>query len=117
MTTKILSDEEKYMTTNNLGGEYNWQDPIYLLLKRETASPRFKIFLLKEQIYNQTFYQFCDACALHPYNKENLDELFREARNECVRRNITTLANEEMKEQLSTTNKPYTDKKNTLWCG
>lgn len=113
-----MSSVEKH----TLYGEYNWNDPIYKVLRRETASPRFKIFLMKKGVVNPLFYQYTDMLALHVRGGENLDDLMRKQRRMLVDEGVTTDANERMKKRFEK-GKPYTDLEEEdyhhgdVWCG
>lgn len=106
-----------------LYGEYNWDDPIYKTLRRETASPRYKIYLMKQGTLSTVFYQYTDMLALRSRSAENFDELFRKQRRLLVDEQITTEANDEMKQHFEKNNTPYQDLEESdwryekIWCG
>ena len=58
-----------------LYGEYNWDDPIYKVLRRETASPRYKIYLMQNGMLNIVFYQYTDMLALSSRAGIDFDDL------------------------------------------
>lgn len=111
------------MTTTNLYAEYAFNDPIYKILRKETASPRFKLFLITQQSKDIILYQYTDLLALKPRSGENLDALFREHRRYLVREGVQTNANEIMIEHFNDKHTPYKDlehepyKTTTIWCG
>ena len=106
-----------------LYGEYNWDDPIYKVLRRETASPRYKIYLMQQGRLNIVFYQYTDMLALRSRSGIDYDELFRKQRRMLVDEGIITDANEEMKQHFQKTNTPYRDleeedwRYGNIWCG
>ena len=111
------------MNTTNLYAEYAWDDPIYKILRRETASPRFKLFLIDKQSKDLVLYQYTDMLALKPRSGKNFDKLFREHRNFLVREGVETDANQEMIRCFEKTETPYKDLEQeeyaygTIWCG
>lgn len=116
------------MTTNSvtdftLYGEYNWSDPIYKVLRRETASPRFKLFMMKKGILNLLFYQYTDMTAMKLRGGSDLDDIMRKQRRLLVEEGIVTEANELMKNNFDTTKTPYEDLEEAdfefgpVWCG
>ena len=111
------------MTTTNMYAEYAWDDPIYRILRKETASPRFKLFLLKQNSKDILLYQYTDMLALQPRSGENFDALFREHRRFLVREGVETDANERMIECFSENQTPYKDLEQEpfenarIWCG
>lgn len=106
-----------------LYGEYNWEDPIYRALRRETASPRFKVFMMQKGMNNLLFYQFTDFLALHPRGKEDLDGLMRKQRRVLIDEGIVTEANERMKNNFKESGLPHKDLEEEdftygeVWCG
>lgn len=107
---------------HTLYGEYNWKDPIYKVLRRETTSPRFKIFLMKKGVVNPLFYQYTDFLAMKLRGGGDLDDLMRKQRRMLVDEGVTTDANEKMKHNF-TQGTPYTDLEEDdfhhahIWCG
>ena len=106
-----------------LYGEYNWNDPIYKVLRRETASPRYKIYLMKQGVLNPVFYQYTDMLALRSRSEEDFDTLFRKQRRLLIEEGIVTDANQEMHQQFTQTSTPYKDleeedfRYSNVWCG
>lgn len=106
-----------------LYGEYNWDDPIYKVLRRETASPRYKIYLMQQGMLNIVFYQYTDMLALQSRAGVNFDDLFRKQRRMLVEEQIETDANQEMSKHFTQTNTPYKDleeedwRYSNIWCG
>lgn len=116
------------MTTHSvddltLHGEYNWNDPIYKVLRRETATPRFKIFLMKKGVLNLLFYQYTDMLALKMRGGGDLDDLMRKQRRLLVEEGVVTKPNETMKESFEEHGLPHEDLEETdfrygdVWCG
>ena len=116
MTTRSVEDL-------TLHGEYNWEDPIYKVLRRETASPRFKIFMMKKGMLNLLFYQFTDMLAMKLRGGGTLDDLMRKQRRLLVEEGVVTEANEKMKALFEEHASPYEDleeadyKYGDAWCG
>lgn len=106
-----------------LYGEYNWDDPIYKVLRRETASPRFKLFLMKQASLTKVFYQYTDQLALRARGNINLDDLMRKQRRLLVDEGIVTDANETLKENCIENHHPHKDLEEdeyeyaAVWCG
>lgn len=104
-------------------GEYNWDDPIYKVMRRETASPRFKIFMMKKAMLNPLFYQYTDMLALRVRGGDDLDDILRKQRRLLVDEGIVTDANEKMAKSFEETGYPYEDLEETdfrygdVWCG
>ncbi|MFT4250666.1 MAG: hypothetical protein ACMXYD_04870 [Candidatus Woesearchaeota archaeon] len=111
------------MTTIDLYAEYASNDPIYKILRRETASPRFKLFLLEKKSKDLILYQYTDLLALKPRSGKNFDKIFREHRNFLVQEGVETDANQEMIRHFSQTQTPYKDleeeafENTRIWCG
>jgi len=105
-----------------LYGEYNWEDPIYKVLRRETTSPRFKIFLMKKGVMNPLFYQYTDMLAMRLRGGGTLDSIMRKQRRMLVDEGVVTDANERMKKHM-TSGSPYKDleeedfRHGDVWCG
>ncbi len=106
-----------------LYGEYNWDDPIYKVLRRETASPRYKIYLMQQGVLNLVFYQYTDMKALRSRSAEDFDTLFRKQRRLLVDEGVETDANKEMKKHFENYHAPYKDleekdwRYSSIWCG
>lgn len=116
------------MTTHNINdlplyGEYNWDDPIYKVLRRETASPRYKIYLMQQGRLNLVFYQYTDMLALNSRAGVDFDGLFRKQRRMLVDDKIETESNQEMHANFTQTQTPYSDleeedwRYGSVWCG
>jgi hypothetical protein len=111
------------MNTTNFYAEYAWDDPIYKVMRRETASPRFKLFLLEQKSTDLIFYQYTDMLALRNRSGENFDKLLREHRNFLVREGVETDANQEIARHFSQDVTQYKDLEEEdyhygkLWCG
>lgn len=111
------------ITDWGLYGEYNWDDPIYKVLRRETASPRFKIYLMKKGVLNLLFYQYTDFLGLRVRGGEDIDDLMRKQRNVLIDEGLTTEENEKMKQRFSDHHLPYGDlepedyRYGPVWCG
>lgn len=106
-----------------LYGEYNWSDPIYKIIRRETASPRFKIYMMQQGMLNLLFYQFTDMKALRMRAGIDLDGLMRKQRRLLIEERIVTDANEKMKRNYSQNGHAYEDLEEAdytygdVWCG
>ena len=106
-----------------LHAEYNWEDPIYKVLRRETASPRFKVFMMKKAMLNPLFYQYTDMLALRIRGGGDLDDLMRRQRRLLVEEGVVTESNERMQERMQETGRPYEDLEESdfrygdVWCG
>ena len=92
-----------------LYGEYNWQDPIYKVLRRETASPRFKIYLMKKGVLNLLFYQYTDMLAMRLRGGGSLDDIMRRQRRLLVDEGYETKANKAMHDNMKQRGIPYKD--------
>ncbi len=107
----------------NMYAEYNWDDPIYKIVRRETASPRYKLFLLQKKELNIIFFQYTDALALQSKNDTPFDALFREQRTQLINEGITTDANERLVKHFLEKKIPYKDDTKEeyaftdIWCG
>ncbi len=106
-----------------LYGEYNWKDPIYKVLRRETTSPRFKVYMMKKGRLNVLFFQFTDALAFSTRGGDDLDDLFRRQRRLLVDEGILPEKNIVMKNNFLSKKSPYEDLEindfnhGPLWCG
>ena len=111
------------MNTTNLYAEYAWDDPIYKVMRRETMSPRFKLFLLDKESKDLLFYQYTDWKALRNRSGDDFDAMMREHRNFLVREGVETQPNQEMAKHFSQEGTPYKDLEEEdyhygkIWCG
>ncbi len=113
----------KSVTEYTLYGEYNWDDPIYKVLRRETASPRFKIYMMQHGIMNLLFYQYTDMLALQVRGGDDIDDLMRKQRRLLIEEGMTTEPNEHMAANFEEHGTPHADLEETdfhygdVWCG
>lgn len=101
-TTEPQTIEEK-KTNCTLCGICRLNCPVYKVFLNETASPRGKAVLLKENSPSRHFYlcTLCRACASACILKNlDLDDKIRKFRQELVELGLTTEANERMIENI-----------------
>ena len=90
-------------------GLCNTIDPILGVVKKETASTRFKAVLAKDGKSSTAFYLATDMGAQEAVCPANIDlgEAFRLARERSVKAGVTTNANEQMKANFARFGTPY----------
>ena len=105
---KHKSIEKRTDITNcNLCGLCSLNCPIYKVLLKETASPRFKLFLLKKEQVDKIFYLCtgCNACLQDCPANINID--FLDMRKKLADKGEEPKSNKLMKENIKAYGNPF----------
>jgi Fe-S oxidoreductase len=101
------NDKTRGVSNCNLCGDCNLNCPIYKVLLKESAGPRFKAFLAKKKDYKPVFFMCteCEACIQDCPAKISLGCL--EIRKQMVDAGFSTLANKIMRENIAKYGNPF----------
>jgi Fe-S oxidoreductase len=102
-----MEKKNKSVENCNLCGACNFSCPIYALLQKESAGPRFKAFLAKEKDYREIFLLCteCEACAQDC--PANIDIGCLMVRAELVNKGLETQNNKTMRDNIKTYGNPF----------
>ncbi|HHE36741.1 MAG TPA: 4Fe-4S dicluster domain-containing protein [Candidatus Woesearchaeota archaeon] len=91
----------------NLCGVCNLTCPVYKVLQKESAGPRFKAFLTKKQEYKEVFFLCtqCTACVQSCPARINIEHL--SIRAEMTKKGFETPANKIMRENIKHYGNPF----------
>lgn len=95
------------ITNCNLCGECNVACPVYSVLKKESAAPRFKLFLSKQNILNNIFFLCTDCKSCERNCNAEVKFPIMKARKELNDKNMNTKQNLVMKENIMLFGNPF----------
>jgi Fe-S oxidoreductase len=91
----------------NLCGMCNLSSPIYRTLLKESAGPRFKVFLAKKKEYKKVFYLSNLATINIEDCPADIKLDIREIRAEMIKQGNTTPENEKMRKNIIEHGNPF----------
>lgn len=104
---KIMMDKNRTTDNCNLCGSCNLNCPIYLILKKETAGPRFKAFLEKKNTLKDIFF-LCTTCGSCVQDcPASIEINCLKAREELVLQGHETKNNKIMRDNIKETGNPF----------
>jgi len=110
ITGEILADSKNQNVENcNLCGECILACPIYYVLKKESAGPRFKAFLAKKNSFNEIFFMCtdCNSCIMNCPAKINIGCF--EIRQRLVNAGLELPQNKIMRSNIKNFGNPFGD--------
>lgn len=104
---KNMSKKHNQVENCNLCGACNLNCPVYKVLIKESAGPRFKAFLTKKKDYKEVFFLCteCRACAQDC--PADIDLKCIETRSKMVERGFETSANKQMRDNIKLHGNPF----------
>jgi Fe-S oxidoreductase len=91
----------------NLCGICNLNCPIYAIIQKESAGPRFKAFLAKKKDYKEIFFLCADCGACLQGCPAKIDLECFEIRKQLVAKGIEPSANKIIRENIKKFNNPF----------
>lgn len=103
----MVDDKYQSIDNCNLCGACSLNCPVYAVLRKESATPRFKVFLAKKKIYNELFLlcTACGACVQDCPAKIILD--IRKIRQELLKLGFETKSNQQMRDNIKSYGNPF----------